>query len=93
MLPQLLNFLDVDASDPKSPDWRVRFWGSLRRCFCAPPPRRPKPRPAPLTRMSPLGALFSRIRRGTIAVYTCSASCCPRPGDGTYAEEFVWVQA
>ena len=35
---------------------------------------------------------------GTIAVYTCSASCDPRRGlpeeeglSGAYAEEFVWV--
>jgi pre-rRNA-processing protein TSR4 len=37
---------------------------------------------------------------GTIAVYSCAASCAPAPGEGgqddgdgsAYAEEFVWVQ-
>jgi pre-rRNA-processing protein TSR4 len=33
---------------------------------------------------------------GTIAVFSCAASCAPAPGQGgdgsAYAEEFCWVQ-
>lgn len=29
---------------------------------------------------------------GTVAVYTCSASCCAPEGEPQYVEEFTWHQ-
>lgn len=58
-MPQLLNNLDVDAADPRAPDW------------------------------------------GTVAVYSCAASCDgsvvedqerETVGGSAYLEEYVWVQ-
>lgn len=95
VMPQLLSFMALDLEDPQAPDWcaAAPCWGP-RAAAAAGVGSPPRPTPDAGVRAP---ATASLPRRGTIAVYSCPASCAPPPAQGpdghsAYVEEVAWVQ-